>query len=408
MGCGSSSPEQVAQTGNQGFENTGTPNEVKTTGNYADGNIVRMLLLGAGESGKSTIFKQMRILYGAPRADDELMMYGIVIRSNVIVAIRKLANHLVSLGLEDQLTADEITAFDKMQAKIVNVTPGMQNGNLSQATPLVTTSPETARVMQQGYYNSKAGLIANQEAALFLETWEIIQQVWRSDVMRQVWQQRAATNVIDGHKMFLDGLERIADPDFRPTSNEVLLARVRTTQVVCERYTIEGVTFELFDVGGQRAERRKWIDTFENVDAVIFVAALSEYDQSLAEARRTNRMVEAIELFKSVCNNKAFSNTPVLLFLNKKDIFQEKVMTSDIKAQRPFADYAGPPADFDAGVHYFKNKFEDCIVDPDYQDSFIHVTKATDTDNMQFVLDSTRSIIMTEVSLVCLFLFAHV
>jgi len=391
MGCTTSSPENVEQ----GAPNiAGTPHEVNTAGNYADGNIVRMLLLGAGESGKSTIFKQMRILYGAPRADDELMMYGIVIRSNVIVAIKKLANHLVSLGLEDQLTADEKTAFDELQAKIVNVTPGMQNGNPPQ-TPLAAC-PESARVMQQGYYNSKAGLIANQEAALFLETWEIIQKVWRSEVMRQVWQQRAATNVIDGHKMFLDGLERIADPDFRPTSNEVLLARVRTTQVVCERYTIEGVTFELFDVGGQRAERRKWIDTFENVDAVIFVAALSEYDQSLAEARRTNRMVEAIELFKSVCSNRAFANTPVLLFLNKKDIFQEKVMTSDIKAQRPFADYAGPPADFDAGVHYFKNKFEDCIVDPDYQDSFIHVTKATDTDNMQFVLDSTRSIIMTE------------
>jgi hypothetical protein len=31
--------------------------------------------------------------------------------------------------------------------------------------------------------------------------------------------------------------------------------------------------------GGQRNERRKWIHCFENVTAVIFVAALSEYDQ---------------------------------------------------------------------------------------------------------------------------------
>ena len=59
-----------------------------------------------------------------------------------------------------------------------------------------------------------------------------------------------------------------------------------------ERYRIDGIDFEMYDVGGQRSERRKWIDCFDNVDAVIFVAALSEYDQTLAEAKRTNRIVD--------------------------------------------------------------------------------------------------------------------
>ena len=45
----------------------------------------KLLLLGAGESGKSTILKQMRLLYGAPWTDDELRKYGVVIRSNAIV-----------------------------------------------------------------------------------------------------------------------------------------------------------------------------------------------------------------------------------------------------------------------------------------------------------------------------------
>jgi GTPase SAR1 family protein len=148
-----------------------------------------------------------------------------------------------------------------------------------------------------------------------------------------------------------------------------------------ERYRIDGIDFEMYDVGGQRSERRKWIDCFDNVDAVIFVAALSEYDQALAEAKRTNRMVEALELFRSVCNNRAFANTSIMLFLNKKDIFAEKILYSDIAAQRPFYDYAGPPRDFDHGVLYFIQKFKDCLIDDEFNDSFIHVTCATDTSN---------------------------
>ena len=90
----------------------------------------------------------------------------------------------------------------------------------------------------------------------------------------------------------------------------------------------------MYDVGGQRSKWRKQIDCFDNVDAVIFVAALSEYDQTVAEAKTTNRMVESLELFCFVCNNQAFRNASIVLFLNKKDVFAEKILYSDIQAQR--------------------------------------------------------------------------
>ena len=41
--------------------------------------------------------------------------------------------------------------------------------------------------------------------------------------------------------------------------------------------------FSMFDVGGQRSERKKWIHCFENVTSIIFCVALSEYDQVLLE-----------------------------------------------------------------------------------------------------------------------------
>lgn len=40
----------------------------------------------------------------------------------------------------------------------------------------------------------------------------------------------------------------------------------------------------MVDVGGQRSERRKWIHCFENVTSIIFLVALSEYDQILFES----------------------------------------------------------------------------------------------------------------------------
>ena len=80
-----------------------------------------------------------------------------------------------------------------------------------------------------------------------------------------------------------------------------------------------------FDVGGQRNERKKWIHCFENVTAVIFVAALSEYDQVLYEDETTNRMTEALNLFDEICNSRWFRETSMILFLNKRDLFQAKV-----------------------------------------------------------------------------------
>jgi GTPase SAR1 family protein len=411
MGCGSSTPEAPPSRGGttKSYEAprkpaSDDPKEIAKSGGIdreldrakqQEEGKVKLLLLGSGESGKSTIFKQMRILYGSPRTEDDLRFYGVVVRSNVIVATRKLCTHLRNLGLEEALAeepaadGESITpkeAYDELIAYLVD------------GTATIPPDDPRAEIDPQDWVGQspRAGLAANNDAKQFLQHWNAIRILWQSKTMREVWSKRAEVNVIDGHKEYLQDLERIAKPTFKPTMQDILLARVRTTQVVMERYRIDGIDFEMYDVGGQRSERRKWIDCFDGVDAVIFVAALSEYDQSLAESKRTNRMTEALDLFRSVCNNRAFANTSIMLFLNKKDIFAEKILYSDIAAQRPFSDYAGPPKDFDHGVLYFIQKFKDCLIEEEFNDSFIHVTCATDTNNMEFVLDSTRTIIMTD------------
>ena len=72
----------------------------------------------------------------------------------------------------------------------------------------------------------------------------------------------------------------------------------------------------MFDVGGQRSERKKWFHCFDGVTAIIFCAALSGYDLVLEEDNEVNRMIESMKLFSSICNNKWFVTTSIILFLN--------------------------------------------------------------------------------------------
>ena len=99
------------------------------------------------------------------------------------------------------------------------------------------------------------------------------------------------------------------------------------------------MNYHVFDMGGQRSERKKWIHCFENVTTILFIVAVSEYDQSLFEDVTMNRMNEALTLFDSICNSPWFTSTPIILFLNKSDLLQEKLKTNPI--ENYFSDYTG-------------------------------------------------------------------
>ena len=86
---------------------------------------------------------------------------------------------------------------------------------------------------------------------------------------------------------FLDDLDRLGAKDYQPTEQDILRTRVKTTGIVEVHFSFKNLNFKLFDVGGQRDERRKWIHCFEDVTAIIFCVAMSEYDQVLHEDETT-------------------------------------------------------------------------------------------------------------------------
>jgi len=79
----------------------------------------------------------------------------------------------------------------------------------------------------------------------------------------------------------------------------------------------------MVDVGGQRSERRKWLNCFVDISAVLFLVALNEYDMVLEEDNKTNRMEEALKLFTKITGAQWFENTSFILFLNKSELFEQ-------------------------------------------------------------------------------------
>lgn len=146
----------------------------------------------------------------------------------------------------------------------------------------------------------------------------------------------------DGAQHFCkaESLKRIPpSSDYQPTYEDTLYSRIKTIGIVEVKFEFEGTLFTVTDVGGQRAERKKWNQVLENTTAILYVASLSEYDQNCYEDGITNRMLESIELFDQSINGNLLKNATVCLLLNKKDIFQEKIQKKDLSAL--FQEYKG-------------------------------------------------------------------
>jgi len=136
-------------------------------------------------------------------------------------------------------------------------------------------------------------------------------------------------------------------------------------------------------------ERNGFI-VFQNVTAVLFVAALSEYDMGLFEDQDTNRMDEALNLFDEICNSRWFRNTSMILMLNKRDLFAEKIKRVPLTVC--FQDYKGDNS-YENAVEYIKLQFEARNKTPTKQ-IYTHVTCATDTDNMRHVINAVKDILI--------------
>jgi len=240
----------------------------------------KLLLLGGGESGKSTVAKQMKIIHMSGFSEEECKTYKDIIHSNVIMSMRSIVLACERFGYE------------------------LQPENKERAAVFTTSS-----------------ILADQE--LTPKIAGHVKALWADEAIQKTFERSSEYQLNDSAAYYFGHIDRIVG-DFTPNEQDVLRARAKTTGISEIEFDIQGAHFRMVDVGGQRSERKKWIHCFQDVTAVIFCVAMSEYDLKLYEDETVNRMHESLKLFDEICNSRWFSNTSVVLFLNKSDIFREK------------------------------------------------------------------------------------
>jgi len=313
-------------------------------------NIVKLLLLGAGESGKSTIVKQMRIIHEAGYSREECEQYRPVVFSNTIQSLMAIIRAMGQLGIP-------------------------------------FSDPSKTEMARQFFtYASVA-----EEGELTPDVVNLMKKLWTDPGVQLCFSRSREYQLNDSAAYYLNALDRLSQPNYIPSQQDVLRTRVKTSGIVETHFTFKNLSFRMFDVGGQRSERKKWIHCFEGVTAIIFCVALSDYDLVLAEDEEMNRMVESLKLFDSICNSKWFTSTSIILFLNKKDLFEEKIKRSPLTIC--FPEYAGGNNYTEAST-YIRTKFENLNMRKDQKEIYTHFTCATDTNNIQFVFDAVTDVII--------------
>jgi len=314
--------------------------------------VKKLLLLGAGESGKSTLFKQTIDLYGSGFTEKEITDYVQIVYTNTINSMQVLCREV-----------DRLYQMEKV---------------------------EECKLMPQNIPHQRYILEYSSESDLTPECAASIKALWADPGIKTAFDLRSKFQLLDSAEYFFEKVDSYAKKDFRPSKQDILRVRVRTTGILDTTFKLEDLRFKIFDVGGQRNERKKWIHCFENVTAVIFVAAISEYDQVLFEDDVTNRITEALNLFEETINSRWFVDTAIILFLNKKDLFEEKLKRVALKTY--FPDFVGKN-EFEEGWRYFAKKFTDKSADPNKQ-IYTHVTCATEDQNVQIVFNSVKDIVV--------------
>jgi len=211
---------------------------------------------------------------------------------------------------------------------------------------------------------------------------EAIKGLWKEEAVQRAWTRANETQVLESAAYFFDNIDRLNTATYEPTVDDILRARQKTTGIIEVKFAADGHEFRLVDVGGQRSERRKSLHCFEDCTAVIFCVAMNEYDKMLYEEANINRMHEAVSLFQQTVNSKWFETVSLILFLNKSDLFREKIKAVDLKVA--FPEYTGG-LNYDSALLFIANKFKSLRQDPNRK-TFLHVVTATNTDTVKTVL----------------------
>lgn len=325
---------------------------------------VYVLLLGAAETGKSTMMRQMKIIHDNGMSTNSLLSYKNHVIRNVHNCIKALMKAVSDSGLpwSTEEASDAATVMNDLSAISWGLEPEESGSGVSMA------------------------LVPSDHIRLATI-------LWNDQSAQQCWNKANEFNLPDSTAYYLSEIERITEESYIPTQDDVLRLRLPTKAVSVYDFTDKDWTFQITDVGGQRGERRRWIRLFDGIHAIIFLAALSEYDQFWSEEEEDgiNRLELSLRLFRETVEYEGFTKATFILFLNKSDVLRQKISASHL--DRYFPDYYGPKEDAKRATKYIQDLFME-QAGACKKSVYAHETCATDTNMIRFIFTAVRDHIL--------------
>eukprot|EP00486_Rosalina_sp_Unknown_P001936 CAMPEP_0201575724 /NCGR_PEP_ID=MMETSP0190_2-20130828/21102_1 /ASSEMBLY_ACC=CAM_ASM_000263 /TAXON_ID=37353 /ORGANISM="Rosalina sp." /LENGTH=378 /DNA_ID=CAMNT_0048005703 /DNA_START=127 /DNA_END=1266 /DNA_ORIENTATION=+ len=323
----------------------------------------RIILLGPGDSGKTTVLKQMRKIHGPKNKqngnENEAIDAGFatIVRERIMNYMKILCTQSIKLGVDVEEKNNELRHF-----------------------------------------------FASELSAPFgnhcnVENCEKIKTLWNDEGIKQTLKRRREYQIPDNVEYFMDErLDDIASNEYIVTFKDFLRIRMRTTGFMSEVFkkSINGAEhqFMFTDVGGQRSERGKWMTMMhDDIDAVLYVVAISEFDLFCFEDQKTPRLDEALKLFETILTNGFCNGKTVTLFFNKYDLFEQKLKDPTAKTIADIYPDDFPkdrdPRNCDHVVQYIYDKFLALYKEAEpasENNPHHHRTTALDTEQIELLM----------------------
>lgn len=355
---------------------------------------VKVMLLGQAESGKSTLQKQFQLYYAHHALDHERPLWRPVVYFNILKAVRmildELDHELNNLSIDDSVEGQAVAhslaplgdlneEFSRLRTKLVPlvamedslaselssgvaVTGGrtgvyVRAGWQALVTPL---SPNRSRALPgTGGLSPAVAQVASLASRTLIAVQNEVDELWKHPAVRILLNNRRI-RLDESAPFFLDSIKRIAQPDYLPSTADLLNVRLQTLGVAEHSFDIElcGSRYNwlMYDVGGARGQRHAWVPYFDDATAIIFLAPISAFDQYLEEDPRTNRVDDSLQLFTAICSNKLLKNSHLVLMLNKTDLLRKK-LEAGVKVRKYITSYGDRPNTYADVSEYFRAHF---------------------------------------------------
>ncbi|CAN5973962.1 unnamed protein product [Sphagnum jensenii] len=302
----------------------------------------KLLLLGHEGSGRSTIFKQAKILYNDGFTKEEKANFKSLIQTNIYKYMSILLEGRERFEEEEDDLA-EIRALSQLSAS-------KERKSMSRKGKSVFAMEARLKQVSDRFLEKMAAesLESGFPSSSYTQEFApIVEELWNNPAIKAVYDRRADLHSLPNvASYYLDRVVEVSKTEYEPTENDILQAEglSQGSGLVQIEFDLEDKVpnsgawqdnesplvigrYQLIRVGGRGSDRQRWLDMFEDVRAIIFCVALSDYDALWPDSSGTlcNKMVQTRDFFNSVLKHPCFQDTRFVLLLNKYDLFEDKI-----------------------------------------------------------------------------------